>query len=147
MTSWSFQFSKISQENILVSLIQIFDSLKLWFSQKVGRRWFMLFKSHLGKKLSCGRWCASFFSVKKRNSAMLKIKSLRVLRKIIYFCSIPWITDCVRALLDPPHCTKPMPEASWSAWRNMNILLFHQTISLLVLGSEALPQKQLHKSF
>lgn len=29
VTSWSFQFPKISQENILVPLIQIFDSLKL----------------------------------------------------------------------------------------------------------------------
>lgn len=71
----------------------------------------MLFKSHLGKELSCGRQRASFSSVTKRNSAMLKIKSLRVLRKIMYFCSIPRVTDCVIALLDSHHCTKPMPEA------------------------------------
>lgn len=89
MTSWPFQFLEISQENILVSLVQLSESLKLWFTHKVGLRWYVLFKSWQGAV--AGDRVPSFpgwNKKKKRNPAMLKIKSLRVLHKIMYFCSI-----------------------------------------------------------
>lgn len=123
----------------MVSLVQMFASLKFWFIQKVGLRWFMLFKSHLGKELSFRKWCVSFSNEKKKKKEFSNVqnKVFRVWHKIMYLCSIsPDSGNCVIALLDSHHCEKPMPEAWGAAWRNMNILLSHQTFSLLGWGGE-----------
>lgn len=89
--------------------------------------WLGLCQPHLGKQLSWMRWHSSFSSRKrKRNPTMLKIKSLRVLHEIMYFCSICpdyWLCNSPAGL--PPLQEAHAPSIVISSG-SVNILPFHQ---------------------
>lgn len=89
--------------------------------------WLGLCQPHLGKQLSWRRWHPSFSSRKrKRNPTMLKIKSLRVLHEIMYFCSICpdyWLCNSPAGL--PPLQEAHAPSIMISSG-SVNILPLHQ---------------------
>lgn len=128
MISWAFQ-SPRRHFGLISSDLWVTEPL---IHSKGGTRGGAFCLSHFLASSCCGRQCASFPSVgggKKRNLAMLKIRSLRVLHKIIYFYSIyPWIPDCIIALPDSHYCSRPKPKALWSAWRDMHIWLLTKLV-------------------